>query len=373
MDDNARYPLIATYPLASTLDGCGITLLVCGYNSAGRLPATLEALAALTTPTPPFGVELLVIDNASTDETAAVAARELAARRPFFAWQVLHEPRAGKSHALALGFACARYGYVCIVDDDNWLASDYLNQAWEIMEANAQIGALGGVGEPVCEVAPPAWFAEFAPSYAAAPQAPHSGDITRAPGYLYGAGTVVRVAAWQRVRQAGFRSLLTGRYGSSLASGEDNEMCFAFALAGYRIWYDERLRFRHFIPAQRLTWDYVRRLYEGNAASEVDLRPYHHLMWQRDIPVLAWLRNGFYAGRVALRTSWQAARQGRLLPAEGNREGLLAAYYWRVFGHYLRKQLQQDPKFEQVASFIGRLRAVPAAPQPQPLPSDSAS
>lgn len=344
-------------PFNSNTNSAGITLLLCGYNSAGRLPATLRALAALAAPASFFDIELLVVDNASTDNTTAVAQHTLAELQPFFPYEVLHEPRAGKSHALEQGFARARYRYVCIVDDDNWLSPDYLNLAWDIMEGNPTIGALGGMGEPVCEVTPPAWFAHFAANYAADRQATQSGDITDHPGYVYGAGSVIRRAAWRRVQEAGFRSLLTGRNGSSLASGEDNEMCFAFALAGYRIWYEERLRFRHFIPAKRLTWEYVRRLYQGNADSEVNLRPYRHLMQDPVIPAFVWLRDGLYIGRYALQLTWQAWRRGRLRSVEGNRDALLVSYYWRSFGYYMMKQAQQDSKFRQVAQFIANLHA----------------
>ena len=334
----------------------GITVLVCGYNSAQRLPATLSALAGLAQPAG-FAVEVLVVDNASTDETTAVAHRTLAELKPFFPYQVLQEPRPGKSHALAQGFARARYRYVCIVDDDNWLAPNYLNLAWEIMEAHPATGVVGGVGEPQCEITPPAWFSKFALDYAAAPQAPRSGDITLGPGSLYGAGSVVRRSAWAHVHEAGFHSLLTGRHGNSLSSGEDNELCYAFALAGYRIWYDERLRFQHFIPRQRLSWEYVRRLHKGNAESEVSLRPYRHFLEQASIPKLVWLRNGLYAGRYALQASWSAISKGHFYPREGNREFLLAAYYWRVVWLYIRKEWQRDPKFTLVQNLIARLQS----------------
>lgn len=337
----------------------GITLLLCGYNSAGRLPATLRALAALAVPTPPFGVELLVVDNASTDETAAVARRTLAELQPFFSYEVLPEPRAGKSHALEQGFGRARYRYVCIVDDDNWLAPDYLNLAWEVMEANPQIGALGGVGEAVCETAPPAWFERFAIDFAAAPQAPRSGDLTQTNRYLYGAGTVLRKAAWHAVMSQGFVSLLTTVRGNK-PSGEDNEMCYALIFGGYKIWYDERLRFRHFIPAERLTWQYLRRTYRVNALAHVELRPWVHYLehdaWLPDpVPPLVWLRNGVYMLRYAARFLGQALRQGDL-GREGSASSIRALYYWLSFKENLRKELRGDRGYEQARQFILRLR-----------------
>ncbi|RYE89380.1 MAG: glycosyltransferase family 2 protein, partial [Cytophagaceae bacterium] len=130
--------------------GPGITVLICTYNGAAVLPPTLEHLAAQQVP-PGLNWEVLLVSNASTDDTLAMAPRlwaELGSPAPL---RVLNEPRPGKHFALPLGFAEAYYPYICIVDDDNWLAPDYLGTALEIMEANPEIGALGGVPEAVCE------------------------------------------------------------------------------------------------------------------------------------------------------------------------------------------------------------------------------
>jgi GT2 family glycosyltransferase len=351
--------------LPSTADTAGITVLLCGYNSAGRLPATVRALAALAPPSAAFAVELLVVDNASTDDTAAVARRLLEELRPSFSYQVLQEPRAGKPHALELGLAKAHYRYVCIVDDDNWLAPDYLNLSWAIMESNPQIGALGGRAEAVCEVTPPAWFTEYAIDYAADRQAPQSGDMTDLPGFVFGAGCIIRSAAWRRVLAAGFESLLV-KYPGLRSSGEDVEMCYALALAGYRIWYDERLHFQHFIPANRLTWPYVCSLYASNACSEVDLRPYRQFLQRISAAgSLLWLRNGLYTTRYMVKHARLALRAGKMRPAEaaeGSRDVLLASYFRRVLQNYIRKEASRDAGFARIAAFIYRLNALPSQP-----------
>ncbi|MGI4743446.1 MAG: glycosyltransferase [Janthinobacterium lividum] len=339
-----------------SLQQAGISVLICTYNGANRVTATLQHLATQRlSATIPW--EVLLVDNNSTDNTLVVGAtcwQNCGTPAPL---RLLSQPIAGKSHALELGFLQAQYQYVCIVDDDNWLSTNYLNLAWELMEAHPEVAAVGGVGRPVCEVKPPVWFADFAVDYAAGRQANASGDITAAPGYLYGAGSFIRWAAWRRIHQAGFKSLLTGRNGSKLSSGEDNEMCYAFALAGYRIWYDERLTFEHFIPTSRLSWNYVRRLYQGNATTEVELRPYRHFFsLSNTIPSLIWLRNGSYSARYALRWTTQALRQGRLRIKEGDIVALRAAYYWRVTILYIHNEWEKSPKFRQVQEFIARLQ-----------------
>lgn len=344
-----------------TTDADGITVLLCCFNSEQRLHATLSALARQKIDKD-FQVEILIVDNASTDNTFQVA--DEVCRQPSFpySYRVLQEARVGKTNAIELGFEQSKYKYVAIVDDDNWLAPDYLNSAWKILESNAQIGALGGVGEAVCEVAPPAWFTDYAIDYAAARQDKESGDVTSTSGFIFGAGCVIRRDAWRLVQAAGFKSQLV-KYPGIRSSGEDIEMCYALTLAGYRIWFDERLRFQHYIPASRLTWAYVCSLYESNAGSEVDLRPYRHFLQQMGATgPFAWLRNGVYISRYFGKHFWRAFPASCFhfaTPAEGNREALLAIYFRRVIQHYFTKEIKKDKGFERIAAFINRLRTFP--------------
>ncbi|MET4106918.1 glycosyltransferase [Hymenobacter sp. UYP22] len=340
----------------------GITVLICTYNSAARIKETLQALARQQVDPAKFAVEVLLVDNASTDATSQVAADAFAALSFPFPYRLLYEGKSGKSHALEQGFATACYEYVCIVDDDNWLEDNYLSIAWDIMEHDPKIGALGGIGRPECEITPPQWFAEFAVIYAADKQATHQGDITRHPSYVYGAGCVVRKQAWKKIYEAGFTSMLTGRHGDKLTSGEDNEMCYAFVLAGYKIWYDERLRFQHFIPAKRLTWNYVERIFAGNAESEAALRPYldHiqalHTHAPADKP-LVWLRNAKYALQYTGKFLAQAVRKKEFF-REGEPAAIRVSFYWQQFRELVKKELRGDQSYAQVQAFINRLRAL---------------
>ncbi|TGE25622.1 glycosyltransferase [Hymenobacter aquaticus] len=340
----------------------GITVLICTYNSATRITETLQALARQQVNATEFAVEVLLVDNASTDATSQVAAATFEQLDFPFPYQVLYEGKSGKSNALELGFATARYEYVCIVDDDNWLQPDYLALAWEVMEKDPKIGALGGIGRPQCEITPPFWFKDFAAIYAADTQAPHQGDITAGPSYVYGAGCVVRKAAWEKIYRAGFKSMLTGRHGDKLTSGEDNEMCYAFVLAGYKIWYDERLRFQHFIPAKRLTWNYVERIFEGNAESEAALRPYVDYIAALHRPTVAnkplvWLRNAKYSLQYTVSFLGKTLKTGERF-REGDTSSIRARYYWQQFKALVKKELSQDKSYAEVQAFIGRLQAL---------------
>src|SRR5690348_8092021 len=73
----------------------GISVVICTYNGAERLPQTLAHLAAQED-TGTIAWEVLVVDNASTDDTAEVARRCWPADAPA-PLRVVGEPRMGLS------------------------------------------------------------------------------------------------------------------------------------------------------------------------------------------------------------------------------------------------------------------------------------
>ncbi|HYV29019.1 MAG TPA: glycosyltransferase [Candidatus Eisenbacteria bacterium] len=258
----------------------GVSVVICCHNSAKRLQKTLGHLVAQEVP---VGIpwEVIVVDNGSTDGTSDVASRTWPSRSsvPF---RVVKEDRAGLSYARRRGFEEAQYGIISYVDDDNWLEPNWVRIAAEVMEKHSNVGACGGQSEAVCEVAPPAWFDAHKGSYAVGEQAPKAGDVAWTRGFLWGAGLTVRREALAQLFDRGFRCVLEDRSGNALSSGGDSELCLALRLAGWRLYYEPEMRFKHFIPERRLTWNYLRRLHRGFGRSKPVLELYRkaHLVEQ---------------------------------------------------------------------------------------------
>jgi glycosyltransferase involved in cell wall biosynthesis len=91
-----------------------LSLVVPAYNEEARLPATITALDAFLAGFDRTA-EVLVVDNASRDRTAAIAGAA-AARDPRY--RVLSEPRRGKGAAVRSGMLAARGAYRFIADAD---------------------------------------------------------------------------------------------------------------------------------------------------------------------------------------------------------------------------------------------------------------
>lgn len=249
----------------------GVSIIICCFNSALKLPKTIEHLACQVVPDQ-MPCEIVIVDNASTDNTAETAyALWRKYDRSDISFTVVSQPKPGLSFAREKGISEAHFEVLIFCDDDNWLANDYISTAYELMTNDERIGALGGVGQAVNQM--PLWLEDFQGFYALGPQAIGAGLVPSK--CLYGAGIVLRKSAVVNLQKRGFKSLLTGRIGSKLISGEDIELTMALSIIGYEIYYSSRLRFLHDISLSRYEFRYFLKLTFYIGYSWMALTPYH--------------------------------------------------------------------------------------------------
>ncbi|WP_157886811.1 glycosyltransferase [Hymenobacter sp. PAMC 26628] len=291
----------------------GVAVLICTYNGAARLPETLRHLAQQRVAA---GIrwEVVLVSNASTDDTLAVAPRLWAALGAPAPLRVLDEPQAGKEHALVRGFAAAAYEFMAVVDDDNWLAPGYVQRAYEVMSAHPEIGILGAHGQGAFEVPPPVWFAQFEAVYAVGPQnGGQNGPLPDKAGYLYGAGSVVRQTGWRKLLAYGFAFTTSAKRGEVLSGAEDIELGDALRLAGYKLWYDDELRFQHFMYKERLTWEYLLRMARSTASSQLTSVVYYFIFRHPNLTETRFRQ--LYAKRILWLSTQVAKKPGALVTA----------------------------------------------------------
>ena len=281
----------------------GVSIIICCHNGASRLSETIRRIARQRVPAH-IRWELLIIDNGCTDDSADIARAEWQKHRVNAYMRIVKEKTLGLSCARARGFREARYEYIVLCDDDNWLEENYVSHVYNILSTNPNIGAVGGLGTLQFEVEPAT--PELSYIFAAGPQAPRSGKVLA--NKVYGAGCAIRSSGYQKIVANGFKSLLTDRRGVELASGGDYELCLALAIVGYDIWYDDQLRFTHFITRERLTWEYyMRYAVESSKCFNViesykmvaSLSPIHHL------PHLSVFKDFVVCVRTFASTNWK--------------------------------------------------------------------
>jgi glycosyltransferase involved in cell wall biosynthesis len=251
----------------------GVSIIICCYNSAKRLTVTLEHIAKQEVV---FGRnwELIIIDNASTDNTLAVAKSE--GENYNLKLKIFYEAAPGLSSARKRGVKESLYSYVIFCDDDNWLFPDYLNQAFEAIEKYNFIGAIGGLGLPTFDEQPLEILNQFLGYFATGEQASSKEitDITSSKKYVYGAGAVFNKLALLDVYNNDVSLFLSDRKGASLVSGGDNELCYRLIMKGYKIFYNPNMKFYHYLPPNRLTKKYLLALNYSFGYSHCLLLPY---------------------------------------------------------------------------------------------------
>jgi len=260
----------------------GVSIIVCTYNGASRLPTTLEYIFKQIIPKN-VSTELILVDNNSTDKSYAIA-NDLVQKFNFEdRYSYVNEAKQGLNFAVRRGIKESKYDWILLCDDDNHLQNNYLEIGYEIISKNDKIGALGGYGIPLFESTEPAWFEKYAGSFALGSQNEFDGKINDKCAEIYGAGSFLRKAALKKFYDAGFQTIMSDRSGNKLTSGGDVERCFLIQLAGYEIWYDSRLTFKHLMPKNRLKWDYYLRLKSGIASGEALLSIYKQILNNRNL------------------------------------------------------------------------------------------
>jgi glycosyltransferase involved in cell wall biosynthesis len=116
-----------------------ISIIVSTHNRAAALRQMLDSLAKVRMPAD-WKAELVLVDNASTDDTALVARK---ACLPNMELTCLYEPRQGKSNALNAALKHARGEILLFTDDDVLVHADWVEQMVTPLaqrEADAVVG-----------------------------------------------------------------------------------------------------------------------------------------------------------------------------------------------------------------------------------------
>ncbi len=233
-----------------------LTIAVPTHNRAATLLATLEGVAAQRLPTD-VDAECLVVDNASTDDTAAIVAR-FGASAPIRVRRVV-ESHLGSSFARNRAFEESRADFIFFVDDDAIAEPDWAGELLAALESR-NLDAACGMVLPRWLQEPPLWlgrslWVKLAVHDRSAIErgAPQDAEVL---ANYFSANMGIRRSAIDRFGR--FREDL-GVVGGNPISGEDTELYARIIAQGGRMGFAPRAIVHHLIPPERMNPAYLLR------------------------------------------------------------------------------------------------------------------
>lgn len=226
-----------------------ISVVICTYNRCNDLPFALDSVLAQRD-APPY--EVIVVDNNSTDATAAVVDVRRAANPHL---RYVFEPAPGLPRARNAGILSARSPIIAFTDDDIVVADSWVRSVYRAFLQYPNADCVGG---PVLPRWPPSgrptWFSEVQTAPLALQdkgQRPVFVHRQNAAPCLIGANFAFRKSAFAK----------SGLFDPAYTRTQDRELQLRLWKAGGLGVYVPDIVSYVDIPAERLTKGYFRRWY----------------------------------------------------------------------------------------------------------------
>ncbi|HXF54878.1 MAG TPA: glycosyltransferase family A protein [Hyphomicrobiaceae bacterium] len=241
------------------MERIGLSLIACTRNRAALLGKLLASIEREVTDR--LNLEVIVVDNASSDDTAAVVAA-FAGRIPGL--RRVFEPTPGLSFARNRGAAAATKEYLLYIDDDAILTEAFLDRA-EVVLRRFRPDLFGGPILPYFDRPLPDWFD---PTIEVRQFERFSGFSEK--GSVSGGNFGIRRAVLDRL---GPFDTALGMQGDVMAFGEDREMVERYRArtppSQHRLYYAVELAVHHYTLPAKLDRRYqLERKYENARAQE---------------------------------------------------------------------------------------------------------
>lgn len=236
-----------------------MSVIICSHNpKISKLKLVLSSLEKQSLDKKDW--ELIIVDNLSDIKIE---------KSLNLSWhennQVCFEPTLGLTAARLTGISKSSAKYLCFVDDDNLLDSEYLQNACEFLDQRPDIGAIGGHYRAEFEEEPPEYATPYLKLLCVTEkpfQDAFSFDIKKFPE-IAGAGMVItRECAlhYKKEIENNPIGLSCDRKGLNLISGGDTHICYCVLRNGFGIGKINSLKLTHLISKERLSKAYLLRM-----------------------------------------------------------------------------------------------------------------
>jgi glucosyl-dolichyl phosphate glucuronosyltransferase len=246
-----------------------ISVVICTHNRAKYLGGSIKSVLDQSSDVP---FELIVVDNASSDGTAAVVRPFVEAGR----LQYAVEPELGLSRARNTGRRLAKGRYIAYLDDDAIAMPGWLNAIPRAFAIASKVGVVGGRVDPMWEAVRPAWLSDDLAMGLAVVNWSDEPRLLQDIGREWLVGANVAFDADVLDALGGFDASL-GRSGNRLLSGEEIVLQRRAIERGCTCVYYPAMHVRHVISASRMHKGWFRRRYfwqgVSDAVMEIEAAP----------------------------------------------------------------------------------------------------
>ncbi len=271
-----------------------LTVAIPTYNGETRLNDVLERLRSQVG-TETFSWEVIVVDNNSSDRTAAVVRDYQKTWPSAYPLRYCFAPEQGAAFARQRAVEKAQGELIGFLDDDNLPEPDWVAAAYQFGQTHPEVGAFGSqihglFYEKKPEEKLPENFKRIACFLAIVERGNSPKRYDPQHKILPpGAGLVVRKQVW--LESVPKRLVLNHTGKEAGLASEDLEVLLHIQKAGWEIWYNPAMVVYHKIPNKRLEPDYLKLLVRCVGLSRHRLRMMTLKSWQRPLAFPAYLAN----------------------------------------------------------------------------------
>lgn len=220
-----------------------ISAVICTRDRAESLRGALKSLAEQTFPKVYY--EILVVDNASCDNTKKIVCEEFKFLKNLAYY---YEAVPGISRARNKGWINAKGKYVCYLDDDEIASPDWLEKISEAFKAfGPRLCLIGGRIDPIWESPRPLWLSKKIECYISIINHSDSELFLNLSGYYASSGNMaIPKALLEEV----------GGFNNNFLRGEDTLLQMELMLRGRVCLYRPEILVKHHIQRHRIKRSY---------------------------------------------------------------------------------------------------------------------
>jgi len=243
------------------LSSAEISVAICTYNREKYLPQLFASIIAQTLP--PQRFEILLIDNNSPGNTKELFDQFMLAQ-PSFTGRYFLETAQGLSHARNRSIKEAKARLITFLDDDAFIAPNYLETLVQQFQKFPECGAIGGPIHLHYEQLKPSWENPYLNSLLGYFDK-GSRPFVLVNDYPRGSNMAFRTSLFEKI---GLFNVTLGRIANTLLGGEEKDLFNRIYQARIEVRYVPEAMVYHCVPPERTTCHFIREQAVGTGISE---------------------------------------------------------------------------------------------------------